>query len=177
MQALHAFKRVLDATLRWFCIVFFAALVLLVVWQVFVRQVLNSGNAWTEAMARVVFIWQGIIGAAYVIGEKDDVAIDFLVRRFPTAVVRGIEILAHAIVAFFAIWVMVLGGGQIIANTWDDTVELLPLTQGQIYLGVPVAGVLIAVYCLIHIIDTFTKRIEVVDADRVDITQLTDEGI
>ncbi len=177
MRALHSFKKVLDLVLRWFCIVLFAALVLLVVWQVFIRQVLGSGNAWTEAMARIVFIWQGIIGAAYVIGEKDDVAIDFLVRKFPTGVVRAIEVLAHAIVGFFAVWVMVMGGMQIVTNTWDDTVELLPISQGQIYLAVPVAGVLIAIYCVIHIIDTFTKKIEVTDESEIDITQLREEGI
>lgn len=177
MAALATFKRGLDAFLRWFCISLFVILVLLVVWQVFVRQVLHDGNPWTESAARNVFIWQGLVGAAYVIGEKDDVAIDFLVRKFPAVVSKIVEVLAHAIVGGFAIWIMVLGGYQIVQSTWDDTVELLPVSQGMIYLAVPVAGVLIAIYCVLHIIEAVTTTRVVVDPDDIDITALQEEGI
>ena len=44
LNALEAFKRGLDVFLRWFCIILFIVLVLLVTWQVFVRQVLPLPN-------------------------------------------------------------------------------------------------------------------------------------
>ncbi len=178
MQALRAFRHGLDVFLRWFCIILFAVLVLLVVWQVFVRQVLNSGNAWTEAAARITFVWQGLIGAAYVIGEKDDVAIDWLVRKFPSAVVKGAEVLAHAIVGFFGAWVMVYGGYQIVSATWDDAVELMPVTQGFLYSAVPIAGLLIVLYSIIHIIEAVVAPPkEVVAEEDIDISTLQEEGI
>lgn len=177
MNAVLKFKAGLDFALRWFCIILFAVLVLLVVWQVFVRQVLNSGNPWTEIAARTVFIWQGLIGAAYVIGEKDDVAIDFLVRRFPEKFVKAIEILAHLIVAAFAGWIMVWGGGQITLSSWTDIVQLLPVTQGQLYLVLPIAGGIIMLYSFIHIIQTFGKDIQVVDPNEIDLGKLAEEGI
>ena len=178
MKAVRAFKTGMDLFLRWFCITLFAVLVLLVVWQVFIRQVLHSGNAWTEVAARIVFIWQGLIGAAYVIGEKDDVAIDFLVRKFPESVVKAVEVLAHAIVAVFAGWVMVWGGQMIAASTWDDVVQLLPVSQGVLYLAVPVAGSLIMIYSIIHIIETIATPVkQPLDPDEIDITTLQEEGI
>lgn len=177
MNAVWKFKAGLDVTLRWFCIVLFAVLVLLVVWQVFVRQVLNSGNPWTEIAARTVFIWQGLIGAAYVIGEKDDVAIDFLVRRFPEKAVKAVEIVAHLIVAAFAAWIMVWGGGKIVASSWTDIVQLLPVSQGQLYLVLPIAGGIIVLYSFIHIAQTFVKEVQVVDPNEIDLDKLTEEGI
>lgn len=178
MHAVKAFKHGLDVFLRWFCIILFAVLVLLVVWQVFIRQVLHSGNAWTEVAARIVFIWQGLIGAAYVIGEKDDVAIDFLVRKFPDAVVKAVEVLAHAIVGLFAAWVMVWGGQKIVESTWDDLVQLLPVSQGVLYLAVPVSGAIIVLYSIIHIIETVATPVkQPVDPDEIDITQVVEEGI
>lgn len=178
MTILKALKHALDSTLRWTCVTLFAILVLLVVWQVFIRQVLHSGNAWTEVVARIVFIWQALFGAAYVIGEKDDVAIDFLVRKFPAAVTKAVAMAAHAVVAFFAGWIMVYGGQKIVASTWDDRVQLLPVSQGVLYLALPVAGALIVIYSLIHIVETaVTPLPQPVDPDQIDISQLAEEGI
>ncbi len=176
MKALTTFRGVLDALLRWFCIILFALLVALVVFQVVARFTVG-GNAWTEAMARILFIWQGIIGAAYVIGENDDVAIDFLVRKFPAIVVKIFEVLAFTIVAGFAIWVMIWGGIELSSSAMDQTVELLPFAQGQLYLVLPVAGVLITIYCILHIIHAITTEVKIVNEEDIDISTLQDEGI
>jgi TRAP-type C4-dicarboxylate transport system permease small subunit len=176
MKAFSVFQRVVDAILRWVCIVLFALLVILVVYQVVIRS-FGGGNAWTEAMARIIFIWQGIIGAAYVIGENDDVAIDFLVRKFPAAVVKFFEILAHSIVGFFAVWVMIMGGWRLADSAFDQTVELLPFSQGQIYLILPVTGILIAIYCILNIIKAVTSEVKIVAEEDIDLASIQEEGI
>lgn len=178
MRYIEGFKKGLDLFLRWFCILLFAVLVLLVVYQVFVRQVLHGGSAWTEVLARIVFIWQGLIGAAYVIGEKDDVAIDFLVRKLPAAAVKSVEVLAHGVVGFFAAWVMVYGGLRIAQSSWDDLVQLLPVSQGVIYLAVAISGAIIVLYSIIHIIQTIVKPLAApVDPDTMDLSDLQEESI
>ncbi|MPM69123.1 hypothetical protein SDC9_116067 [bioreactor metagenome] len=176
MKAFSVFQRVVDAILRWICIVLFALLVILVVYQVIIRS-FGGGNAWTEAMARIIFIWQGIIGAAYVIGENDDVAIDFLVRKFPAAVVKFFEVLAHSIVGFFAVWVMIMGGWRLADSAFDQTVELLPFSQGQIYLILPVTGILIAIYCILNIIKAVTSEVKIVAEEDIDLASIQEEGI
>ncbi|BEH02064.1 hypothetical protein brsh051_13450 [Brooklawnia propionicigenes] len=176
MKAFSVFQRVVDAILRWVCIVLFALLVILVVYQVVIRS-FGGGNAWTEAMARIIFIWQGIIGAAYVIGENDDVAIDFLVRKFPAAVVKFFEVLAHSIVGFFAVWVMIMGGWRLADSAFDQTVELLPFSQGQIYLILPVTGILIAIYCILNIIKAVTSEVKIVAEEDIDLASIQEEGI
>ncbi len=176
MKALKSFEGALDVVLRWFCIILFALLVLLVVFQVLVRFA-GGGNAWTEAFARIVFIWQGIIGAAYVIGEKDDVAIDFLVRKFPAFVVKFFEVLAHSIVAGFSIWVMVWGGWILASSSFDQTVELLPFSQGMLYMILPISGSLIVLYSLLHIVYAVTTEVKVINEEDIDISTLQEEGI
>lgn len=179
MSALDSFHQGLNAFLRWFCVILFVVMVGLVLAQVTVRF-LGVSAPWTEVSARLAFIWQGIIGAAYVIGEKDDVAIDWLVRKLPVKAVKGISILAHAVVAFFAVWIMVWGGYRNVQAGWDDTVQLLPISQGQTFLVIPIAGVLIAVYSLLHIIDIARASAESLAPtapEDIDLTQLNDEGI
>ena len=176
MEILDKIRAGLDFILRWFCIILFFGLVVLIVFQVAIRS-FGGGNAWTESMARIIFIWQGIVGAAYVIGEKDDVAIDFFVRKFPAAVVKGLEILAHLVVAGFAIWVMVLGGWDLASSSFDQSVELLPFSQGQLYLILPISGVLITIYSLLHIVNTLTTEKQIINEEDIDISTMMEEGI
>lgn len=176
MRAFDTFKKGLGFGLRWVCITLFALLVIVVVFQVAVRSV-GSGAAWSEAAARFLFIWLGMIGAAYVIGENDDVAIDFLVRKFSAAVAKAVEIVAHAVVATFAVSVMIYGGGRFVTRTWDQTVELMPFTLGQLYLVLPISGALILLYSISHIIDTVRRPLVPKSEDEIDITTLAEEGI
>lgn len=175
MKAVHTFRTGLDALLRWFCIALFAVMIGLVTWQVVARWTVG-GNVWTEVMARIVFIWQGLIGAAYVIGEKEDVAMDFLVKRFHPVVVKAVEIFAFCVLGAFAVWVMIYGGLKYIESTWSDTVQLLPVTQGQVYLVLPITGALIVLYALLHIIEIIPKKLER-PTGHYDLDTLQEEGI
>lgn len=176
MRALTAFDKGLSYILRWLCIILFALLVVVVTIQVVVRFT-GGGMPWTEALSRFLFIWLGLIGAAFVIGENDDVAIDFLVRKFPAAVVKGVQIFAHLVVATFAVVIMIMGGGRFVSRTWDQTVELLPVTTGQVYLVLPIAGALILIYCLLHIVRAAVRPVEVKSDEDVDIASIVEEGI
>ena len=179
MHVVDSFHKGLNAFLRWFCVTLFVVMVGLVLAQVAVRF-LQVSAPWTEVGARLAFIWQAIIGAAYVIGEKEDVAIDWLVRKLPVKSVKAISVLAHLIVGFFAVWVMVWGGMRNVIAGWSDTVQLLPVTQGQTFLVLPIAGALIVVYTLLHIIDLIRASDEEIAhhaPEDVDITNIAEEGI
>lgn len=178
MRALDGFHQGLNIFLRWFCVILFAVMVALVLAQVTTRFV-GISAPWTEVGARYAFIWQGIIGAAYVIGEKDDVAIDWLVNKLPVTAVRGVSILAHLIVGFFAVWIMIYGGYANVSAGWTSIVQLLPVTQGQIFLVVPIAGALIAIYSVLHIIDLLRTPAEAIGegGDGTDLGKLMDEGL
>lgn len=157
MKTIDSVKHGVDVFLRLFVVVLFIAMIALVTWQVFIRQALSSGDVRTEVLARIVFVWQGLIGAAYVIGEKEDVAIDFFVRKLPGAALKGMQVLAHLVIGFFAAWVLVWGGFRLMQSTIDDTVQLLPVSQGVVYAAVPITGILIMFYTIYHIIKTITE--------------------
>lgn len=179
MKALTAVKEGLDKVLRLACVVLFVAMILLVTWQVFTRQVLNHSSTWSEEYGKYTFIWLSLLGAAYVIGEKDDVAIDFLVRKMPPAVVRVVEAVAHLVVATFAAWVMVWGGFRIAKATWDDVIPVLAINMGPVYSIVVISGGLILFYSLYHIVHAFTKEARVyVNPDDIDDWEIpAEEGI
>lgn len=145
----------LDGTLRTICVSLFALLVLLVAWQVFTRLVLDQPSAWSEEAARHTFVWVSLIGIAIAVGEKADVIMDFLVERLPVGVQRVADVVAYLATLAFVLYVMVYGGFQQSVLAWGQQNPLLPLTQGQLYLALPVSGVLLTVYLTIHLVGTF----------------------
>lgn len=147
----------LDGTLRAICVGLFGLLVLLVAWQVFTRLVLNQPSAWSEEAARHTFVWVMLIGIAIAVGEKADVIMDFLVERLPLALQRIADLLAYGTTLTFVLYVMVFGGIEQSNLAWGQQNPLLPLTQGQLYLALPISGVLLTIYLTTHIVTTFSK--------------------
>jgi TRAP-type C4-dicarboxylate transport system permease small subunit len=148
----------LDNSLRTLCVVLFALLVALVAWQVFTRLVLGEPSAWSEEAARHTFVWVSLIGIAIAVGEKADVIMDFLVERLPRSLQRVADLLAYAATLSFVLYVMVFGGLQQSILAWSQRNPLLPLTQGQLYLALPISGALLTIYLIIHIVTTFSSR-------------------
>ncbi|MEV0899736.1 TRAP transporter small permease [Actinoplanes sp. NPDC049802] len=147
-----AVKGVVDRVLAWCCIVLFAALVLDVGWQVFARQVLNSPSGWSEELGKYLFIWLGLLGAAWVFGQRGHVAADLAVQRMPAKVQRVTAVVVQLCTLAFAVLVLVWGGYQVVDLTWDQTLTGLPANVGWMYLALPISGVIIAFYNVYHAI-------------------------
>jgi len=81
-------KRWLDKALATASVALFTLLVVIVVWQVFTRQVTKDPATWTEEAARLTFVWLGLFATALVFSERGHIAVDFIVRRLSDPVQR-----------------------------------------------------------------------------------------
>ena len=152
-----ALKNTLDVALRWLCVVLFAALVLVVVWQVFSRQVLDSPSGWSEELAKYVFVWLSLFGAALVFGERGHIVVDIAITRAPAAAQRVVGMLMQLAILAFAGLVLIYGGTMLATNTWSIAVAGLPADVGPLYLALPISGVLIAFYTVYHLVAISTR--------------------
>jgi TRAP-type C4-dicarboxylate transport system permease small subunit len=146
-----AIKNVLDKLLAGLCVALFAALVLVVTWQVFTRQVLGDPSTWTSTTAQYLFVWLSLFGAAYVFSERGHIAVDFLARRTGARTQRTIGSFTMLVVLAFALLVLVWGGVRGVGLTWGQNVSGLPVNVGQMYLALPVSGALIAFTAIHHL--------------------------
>ena len=144
-------KKVLDRVLYWITVVLFALLVVVVVWQIFSRQVLHDPSTWTEEGARMTFVWLGLFASAFVFGERGHIAVEFVVRKRPVGGERVVSVLVQLVVLAFAVIVLVWGGWRASQNAWLQNLSALPFTLGQMYLALPISGALIAFYSLYYI--------------------------
>ena len=131
-------------------------LVLLVIdvsWQVASRYILKSPSSFTDELARILLIWVGILGAAYLTGKKMHLAIDVVINKFS---IKGRKIADYFInisILIFALLVMVIGGINLMYMliTLGNMSPALSLPIGYIYSVIPISGILIVYYCLFEI--------------------------
>lgn len=145
-------KQSLDTALRWLCVVLLAVLVLVVAWQVFARQVLSAPSTWSEQLAQAVFAWLGFFGAALVFGERGHIAVDVLVRRLPERWQRWNAAFCQVVILAFSAAVLVYGGWQLAALSWNQAVTGLPVNAGWLYVALPASGVLVLFYSVHHLV-------------------------
>jgi TRAP-type C4-dicarboxylate transport system permease small subunit len=155
VAALEAVRRIIDRVLAVLCMVIFAALVVVVAWQVISRQVLGAPASWTEESARYVFVVLALLGAALVFSERGHIAVELLVKKFREPVQKVVALLVEVTIVFFAVFVMIFGGYEVAMNAWNQNISTMPVSVGQIYLVLPVAGALITFFALCHLVGMF----------------------
>lgn len=162
---MHALKNGLDTILKWASVILFALLVIIVVWQVFTRQVIQDPATWTEEAARYTFVWLGFFASALVFSERGHIAVDALVRLLPEPVQRGVAVFVQLAIIAFAAIVMIWGGWRAAQGALNQSLTALPFTVGQMYLVMPITGVLVVVYALYHVVAVIRRQEEAVEID------------
>lgn len=142
----------IDRALATFCVVLCIGLVISVVWQVFSRYILNDPSTVTDELARFLFIWVGLIGAAYGLGQKKHLAIDLLLTKLdsPPRKQTFLQIIINLIGLFFVVVIMIYGGGRLVIDTISSgqISPVLGIQMGLIYLALPMSGFFMLVFLL-----------------------------
>ncbi len=69
------------------------------------------------------------------------------------------RVLIQVLITVFALVVLVFGGIRAGQGAWNQSLQALPFTLGQMYLVMPVTGVLIAIYAINNIFDVLAGRV------------------
>lgn len=143
-----------------FCVLLFSVLVACVVWQVISRYLLGIPSIVTDELSRFLFMWLGLVGAAYATGLKRHLAIDLLLIKLQGTKKKAVEVLILAVMMFFAGYVLVYGGGTL---AWDTHLSgqispSLEIDMGWVYACLPVSGVIMLFYLVLELVKTLTSK-------------------
>jgi len=146
----HKINRILEV----FLVILMSVLVMDVLWQVASRYILSSPSSFTDELAGFLLIWVGVLGAAYVAGRKEHLAIDILIQRSSPARQRMLLYIIYSLVFLFALSVMVTGGVVLMYTRFALQVKsaALQLPLGYVYSVLPVSGLIIMYYEVVHIL-------------------------
>ena len=156
---MKSLKLKIDFVLKWVLVFIMAAMTINVLWQVFSRFILQDPSSITEELARYMLIWIGILGAAYVAGQKMHLAIDLLSTKLSGSKKSYLEIFIQLSVFVFSFSVMVIGGIRLVQITLslNQISAALQIPLGYVYSVLPISGLLMMFYSAVFIIDEFKK--------------------
>ena len=151
---MQALRKTVNTGLEKILIFLLGILVLDVLWQVFSRYVMSSPSAFTDEMAGFLLIWVGLLGAAYVSGKNEHLAIDLLIQKSSPARRIVLHQLISLLIIFFAISVLIIGGSWLTYTRFVLNVRsaALGLPLGYVYLVLPLSGLLILFFSLSDLI-------------------------
>ena len=136
---------ILHTTIEWICVVLLAVMIVVTVYQVFMRSVLNDATSWSEEVALLLMIWFGYLGMALGVREKTHISIEFVFDHLPLGVRIVVDAIGRILVSAFAC-AMVWEG---IRLTSISTVQRFPATRlprSSMYLVLVLSGSLMLVY-------------------------------
>jgi TRAP-type C4-dicarboxylate transport system permease small subunit len=147
-------RETIDKILEWLLITLMSILVIDVLWQVTSRYVMNSPSSFTDELAGFLLIWVGLLGAAYVAGKREHLAIDLLIQKSSPQRKYILELIISAIVVLFAVTVLIIGGSWLVYTRFYLSVRsaALGMPVGIVYLVLPISGILIAYFDIDNII-------------------------
>ena len=149
------FQHKLNRVLEVFLVFLVSILVIDVLWQVFSRYLLSSPSSFTDELAGFLLIWVGVLGAAYVAGRQEHLAIDILIQKSPPARQKKLQYFIHSVIFLFSFFVMVVGGVILMYTRFVLQVKsaALQLPLGYVYIILPISGLIIMYYEVLHILE------------------------
>lgn len=148
-------KNVLDKLVSWLLIVLMGAMVVNVSWQVISRYIFQNPSSFTDELARYMLVWLGTLGAAYVAGKNEHIAIDVMPNKLEVQARAKLMIFVHALILLFALIAMVMGGSNLVYITYilEQKSATLQIPLAYIYAIIPVSGLIVMFYQIPLIFD------------------------
>lgn len=127
-------------------------IVTVVTYQVFGRYVLNDTPTWAESLALVFVLYVTMFGAAVGVRDAGHIGLEsVLVMVLPERHRIWVEILIHLLVATFGL-VMGWNAWVLAESVMPYKIPTLGLSEGLNHLPLVIAGILITLFSLEHIL-------------------------
>ena len=130
--------------------------VVVVFTQVVMRYVFGNSLAWSEELARYLFVWQVWIGASYSAKNRSHLRITFIKDNLAPPAQKKLEMVVTVIWVAFAIYIA-RNGFLLVArvNRFNQMSPALRLPMAYAHLAVPVGCSLMAVRLIENLVKDF----------------------
>lgn len=130
--------------------VLFSILTIAVFFQVVSRYIFRSPFPWPEELARLMFVWLSLLGAAIGLKYSSHFKIDYFINFFPKKIKAILEILIDIFLLFLVIywgWI----GNKTLNTASNQLYAALRISMVWLYLAIPVSCSLMFLFLLIRI--------------------------
>jgi TRAP-type C4-dicarboxylate transport system permease small subunit len=131
------------------------------VWQVVSRYFLGISTSFTDELARFLFIWVSLLGAAYVFGKRGHIAITGLIEFLPASPRRITDTVIALLVVLFSAVILGVGGFILVdkAVLLGQVSPAMLLPMGYVYSVIPISGAVTAMYALLVVAELWAGEV------------------
>jgi TRAP-type C4-dicarboxylate transport system permease small subunit len=115
---------------------------------VFFRYALNSPLSWPEPAAIVMMVMFSFLGGAAVYRANVHIAVEALLNAVPPAVRKAMLVGVNLCMAVTALFMLGYGVSLCITTQYQTLAEFPGLSQGLVYLPIPIAGALTLLFLI-----------------------------
>lgn len=144
MRELRKIKNGIDNLLLGLSITLLVAMVVIIIYQVFSRELLNFTPSWSEELSRVLFVWVSFLGIAYGFKEKLHIAVGLVIDALPKNVQHIFGYLTKFLIIGFGI-VLMIYGWKFMVLMGQSYLPGLGVPSSVLYAVVPLSGLFITV--------------------------------
>jgi TRAP-type transport system small permease protein len=126
-------------------------LIACVQYQVIGRYIFNDTPTWAEALALLLVLYITALGVAVGVRDSGHIGMDSIISLLPEWLRLKIEILIHILVGTLG-GLMAYNGYLWTTLKWNDQKPMLGIPSGMDFLPLVIAGVLIVLFCIEHVI-------------------------
>jgi len=123
---------------------FMGGLLLTLFLQVFTRYVLNDPFAWTEEVARYVYVYIVFLGSSAAIADRTHVGIDFVVKALPRRAQWAIAFVVNLLI-LFVLANLIYWGYRSAIRQLQNPLSVLNVPYTWVYAIVPITAVLMTI--------------------------------
>jgi len=117
--------------------------------QVLFRYVLHQPSPWTEELARYLFIWVSMVGAAYGVNTQAHFGFELLVKKMSSRMQRAGHYFIQLCMGLLVV-VLVVYGLRMVKVVSFQLTPALQLPMRYVYYSLPVSGLLMAFHLVHH---------------------------
>jgi TRAP-type C4-dicarboxylate transport system permease small subunit len=126
-------------------------LIAAVLYQVIGRYILNDTPTWAESGAVLLVLYVTMLGMAVGVRDAGHIGLESLLVLVPEGIRLKMELLIHFLVLVFGL-VMAYNCAVLAQSVWDYKIPTLGLSEAFKYVPPALAGFLITLFSLEHII-------------------------
>ena len=156
VEGIKKLNNIFLALIKVILIVFGTAMTVLVITNVILRYVFNSGLTWSEEASRFLFIWTTFLGAILGESKSAHMRLDFIVDAFPGISHKIVQVIALLVVLALSC-MLVVGGYEVVMTTWKMPTSALKIPKGAVYLGAPICFIYFVISTVARIIHVITS--------------------
>jgi TRAP-type transport system small permease protein len=157
MKWLTLLNSILSRWAMYLACICLVGLLSVVVYGVVLRYVFNDAPPYVEQVALLLVISVAMFGASAGVRDAGHIGMDSLVAVLPPKAQYWCEVVVHVLGVLFAI-ALFAGGAEMASSTRSSTIPTLGISEAVRYWPILIAGVLIALFSIEHLIAHFTGQ-------------------